>query len=249
MSKTESEKVTSKKAGTGYSKNGKKLGRPRNEKKVTSARDYPADPIEAVLYPVDNARGNNHRHMPEMNGRGDIKKLHLTCLEDDESKRDVIGKVANNILVFYQWGMNPVRNDDELEQRLASFFVECARTNQIPTVEKMCLCTGWARDTIIGWRDGSTGGFSSRSSSIVKKAWNYLSSFDAEMVLENKVNPVAYIFRAKNYYGMVDKQEHVLTPNDPLGDATDAATIAAKYQQLPDDEPQRLLDDAEESKD
>ena len=41
------------------------------------------------------------------------------------------------------------------------------------------------------------------------------------MVTEGKINPVVYIFRAKNYFGMKDQQEVVLTPNQPLGDAPD----------------------------
>ena len=30
-----------------------------------------------------------------------------------------------------------------------------------------------------------------------------------------------YIFRAKNYFGMKDQQDIVLTPNTPLGDSPD----------------------------
>ena len=41
------------------------------------------------------------------------------------------------------------------------------------------------------------------------------------MVTEGKINPVVYIFRAKNYFGMKDQQEVVLTPNQPLGDSPD----------------------------
>jgi hypothetical protein len=52
-----------------------------------------------------------------------------------------------------------------------------------------------------------------------------LASFDAEMVTEGKINPVTYIFRAKNYFGLQDKQEYVLTPNNPLGDTKDPAEI------------------------
>lgn len=202
-------------------------------KRNNAPKNYPKDVIEAVLNPVENKHGNAVR---VKKGSQEFKKMQLTCLEDDENKRDLIGKVANNILVFYEWGMNPVTNDEQLEQRLASFFVECARTNQIPTIEKMCLCTGWDHRTVRDWKEGNHGGFSSKTSVTLKKAWNFLSSFDAEMLLEGKVNPVAYIFRAKNYYGMVDKQEHVLTPNNPLGDVEDPATIAAKYKQLPDDQ-------------
>lgn len=40
-----------------------------------------------------------------------------------------------------------------------------------------------------------------------------LKTFDAKLVISGKLNFLAYCFRAKNYYGMVDKQEMVVTPN------------------------------------
>lgn len=33
------------------------------------------------------------------------------------------------------------------------------------------------------------------------------------MARDGEINSTVYIFRAKNYYGMVDKQEMVVTPN------------------------------------
>ncbi len=42
-----------------------------------------------------------------------------------------------------------------------------------------------------------------------------MQTFDAKLVVSGKLNFLAYCFRAKNYYGMVDKQEMVLTPNQP----------------------------------
>ena len=48
---------------------------------------------------------------------------------------------------------------------------------------------------------------------VIKKAKYFCKTFDAKMVISGKLNFLAYCFRAKNYYGMVDKQEVVLTPN------------------------------------
>ena len=50
------------------------------------------------------------------------------------------------------------------------------------------------------------------------------------MVTEGKINPVVYIFRAKNFFGMKDQQEHVITPNNPLGDTTNPEELAQKYK-------------------
>ena len=45
-----------------------------------------------------------------------------------------------------------------------------------------------------------------------------MQTFDAKLAISGKMNFLAYCFRAKNYYGMSDKQEITVTPNNPLGD-------------------------------
>jgi hypothetical protein len=55
-------------------------------------------------------------------------------------------------------------------------------------------------------------------------------------VAEGKLNPVTYIFRSKNYYGMKDQQEHVITPNNPLGDAASPEEIRRRLNEgIPED--------------
>lgn len=56
-----------------------------------------------------------------------------------------------------------------------------------------------------------------------------MKTFDAKLVIAGKLNFLAYCFRAKNYYGMTDKQEVVLTPNQQLGDQVPAEDLEKKY--------------------
>lgn len=56
------------------------------------------------------------------------------------------------------------------------------------------------------------------------------------MATEGKINPVTYIFRAKNYFGMRDQQEYVLTPNNPLGDTSNPNDIQRRISESIDDE-------------
>ena len=64
------------------------------------------------------------------------------------------------------------------------------------------------------------------------------------MVTEGKINPVVYIFRAKNYFGMRDQQEYVLTPNTPLGEDADKNLLQSKYKT---NIPEAILEDDEEN--
>jgi hypothetical protein len=48
---------------------------------------------------------------------------------------------------------------------------------------------------------------------VVRRAKDFIAAYDARMVSDGKLNPVTYIFRAKNYYDMKDTQDVVVTPN------------------------------------
>jgi hypothetical protein len=45
-----------------------------------------------------------------------------------------------------------------------------------------------------------------------------------------KINPVSGIFIGKNHFGYQDKQEVVLTPNNPLGEHQSAEQLADEYE-------------------
>lgn len=83
------------------------------------------------------------------------------------------------------------------------------------------------------WENGI--GCSSERMNIIKKAKEFIASFESAMVTEGKINPVVYIFRAKNYFGMKDQQDITIRPDNPYGDQRDAATIAKEYDALPEE--------------
>ena len=56
---------------------------------------------------------------------------------------------------------------------------------------------------------------------MIKKAKQILANIDAELVLSRKIPETTYIFRSKNFYGMKDVQDLVLTPNQALGETPD----------------------------
>lgn len=172
--------------------------------------------------------------------RGTDKAKHLLnvqfqALEQDDNKRDIIAKTINNVLaVSMQFG-DPVRSDEELVDRLEFFFRNCSETRQLATVEKMCLALGLTKEYVFEIIDGRKPGFSRETANLLKKAKDFISAIDAELAQEGRIQPVVYLFRAKNYYGMKDQQEMVLTPNNRLNDYQDIATIEAKYAELPEE--------------
>lgn len=128
-----------------------------------------------------------------------------------EEDRTFVSTLLNEVL--YEYKQPKVKSDEELQQRLNDYFKRCAESGQIPTVEEMAMCTGYTQATVWDWEMGRNHGFSGSTSEIIKKAKEFLKTFDAKLVISGKLNFLAYCFRAKNYYGMSDKTEYVLTPN------------------------------------
>ena len=143
------------------------------------------------------------------------------------ASRNEIKEILSNSLYWYKREI--VKSDEECAERLNEFFQRVAETGEIPTVEKMCLALGTVRQTVYDWEQGTQG---SVRSVMIKKAKEILASLDAELVSRGKIPQVTYIFRAKNFFGLSDKQEFVLTPNSPLGEAENPATIQGKYTAL-----------------
>ena len=147
------------------------------------------------------------------------------------AKSEDISRCIRNCMTFY--GLPIVKDDEECRQRLEWFFDTCGQTGQLPTVEKMVMCLGTIKQTVWNWEQGI--GCSHVRMDLIKKAKEFIASFESEMVTEGKINPVVYIFRAKNYFGMKDQQDVVLKPESPLGATVDRARLESTIvQELPE---------------
>ena len=144
------------------------------------------------------------------------------------AKADDIRRIGASLLKWYN--MERAVTDEEIRERLEMYFVETLKAGEIPTVEEMSLALGYDRKTLWAWEVGREGSTPTRSN-LIKKAKEFLASFDSKLVQENKVNPTTYIFRAKNYFGLKDEVEYVLTPNNPLGDIKDSGDIRKRLSE------------------
>lgn len=143
------------------------------------------------------------------NGRPPQSRAGLIQTEED---RQFVSTLLHEVLVEFK--QPKVRSDEELQSRLNDYFLRCADSGQIPTVEEMCMSTGYSEAMIWDIETGRKKGFSPDTADLIKKAKGFIKTFDAKLVVTGKMNFLAYCFRAKNYYGMSDKQEYVLTPNN-----------------------------------
>lgn len=161
-------------------------------------------------------------------GRGGKYNFPSTVEPEDP---EVVRAALGSVLYWRQRGLTdkPV-TDDDVQARVDEFLSECWQTGQRMTVEKLALALGVSRDTLHAWERGETQ--SARRSDIIKNAKDCIASYDAEMVTSGKMNPVPYIFRAKNYYGMKDQQDIVIEPRPGVTDEN-ADEVGQKYAELP----------------
>lgn len=171
-------------------------------------------------------------HTAKRTGRGGKYNFPCTIPPDSESKED-IQRVMADTLKWYERGEDRPTTDDGIMKRSTEYFTECMETGTRPTVEAYCLSLGYARQTVNEWKHGNN--CSSARMDIIKRAYDVFATFDAGMAANNKLNPVLYFFRAKNYYDMRDQQDLIITPKRPLDGNIDAADVAAKYAELPAD--------------
>lgn len=97
--------------------------------------------------------------------------------------------------------------DQELEERLHEYFSICAEAGIPPVYEKMCLFIGSYGKQFSEWADGNKLGTGPRCQELCIKARAICSAFEAEAAMNNKLNPVVYIFRGKALYELKDNPE------------------------------------------
>ena len=138
-------------------------------------------------------------------------------------------KISNIINGGLQWyKQKPCKDDTEVALRLENYFNTCSDLGQLPTIESMCLCLGITRQTLRNWENAAT--CSKSRSDMVNKAKELIANIDAQLVSEGAIPQVTYIFRAKNYYGMTDKNELQITATN-------------KFEDYDEDEIKKRIDD------
>lgn len=155
--------------------------------------------------------------------------------------RSLVGQILGEYRKAFM--MPKVNSNAELIERLDDFF-SMAQERQIPpTIQEMALYCGYTAQTLNDWKNGRLKGFCDSDNStpstavIIKKAIEILHGMDMVLTQSGKINPVAYIWKAKNWYGERDVQEIVVTPS---GDRTVPLTPEEIAKNLP--EPMDTVD-------
>ena len=147
-------------------------------------------------------------------------------------KAEDVKRIMKDCLRWYE--LPKIQTDEDCRQRLFDFFTGCANTGELATVEKMCLALGYDRRRVFEWEKGLH--CTQERSDMIKKAKHLIATTESVMVSEGKINPVVYIFRAKNYFGLKDQQDITVKPEPALGYDPSAESLERRLAELPEPE-------------
>ena len=138
----------------------------------------------------------------------------------DENKRTFAANLIDNLIESYR--MPKVQSNHELEERAINYLRMCSEKRIPPTWEGLALYCGYARSTLWDmmavrhkvFTDETESG--ETTSAIVKRLRELFAAFDGTMAVTGGVNPVSYIFRSSNYYGLQQRSTVAIEPQTDL---------------------------------
>ena len=120
----------------------------------------------------------------------------------------------------------------EMERRFARYLELCAEWGMKVGNMAAYAAIGIDKDTAYEWTSRRTS--NPARYGFIKKVQQVCALYREGLMEDGKVNPVTGIFWQKNYDGLKDQQEVVLTPNNPLGEAQNAEQLKQKYLESAD---------------
>lgn len=117
---------------------------------------------------------------------------------------------------------------EEMERRFARYLALCAEYDMKIGNQAAYAAIGLNKDLVYEWTVRRQ--TNPKRTEFIKRVQQFCAMYREGLMEDGKVNPVTGIFWQKNYDGMKDQQEVVLTPNtSPLGDQADAEALKQKY--------------------
>lgn len=127
-------------------------------------------------------------------------------------------------------GGRDYKNVDELEEGIESYWNYLLEQNAngvmlIPDVEGLCAFLGITRKTLYVWEANDYLGFADT----IGRAKNAIAAAKKQIGLRGYIPPLVLAMDFNNNHGYTQRQEVVVTPNNPLGDARSNAELLAEY--------------------
>ena len=143
-------------------------------------------------------------------------KLNYPGQQLAEVDTDFIGSTVNSLMEL--GGRGIPNSDNDLQQRVDSYFRFCEERQMRPGIESLCLALGTSRQNFWKWCAGA-GGKSLEWQHICQSARQVIIAFTETAGLSGKINPASWIFILKNWAGYADS-----VPAEPIAEERDGLT-------------------------
>lgn len=166
---------------------------------------------------------NNNKRGNVSNNKGSIAYMSKPNVQ--EFNRAMEKKIFNSTGIGRPYSFD---NVEELEKEMSEYFELCKHTDTMPTVTSLALWLGCDRDTIYNHANNPNSPFFGT----FKRTLTYMHSTMENGTLSGDINPVTYIFLAKNYFGLEDSKNINIAPatNNPTINTQE--TMSALQKQL-----------------
>ena len=170
-------------------------------------------------------------------------------------------KVNSKVMKMGIWLMGletPDYGDSEaVKRRVMDYLAKCDELEIKPMVNGLCQALDIPRTDFWGivnddkrlanWHNGV---LTPESRYVMRKAYAFLNTAWETYLVDERGNPVKWIFLGKNYFGMRDQTEHVQIRTDMSPLLTAPEEVAEKYAKMvgkaPDSLPQATLEKVED---
>nr|DAX35649.1 MAG TPA: DNA-packaging protein small subunit [Bacteriophage sp.] len=170
----------------------------------------------------------------EERGMKEISKTkggeQLKLAQKDKELNAAVSAVLSNYLDLLD--KKPIQTPEECADRLNKFFEKCAEKGQLATIESMALELGLTNQQVNNLINDKSKG--EVVALMLQKAKQIIAAQDAELALRNRINSILYIFRSKNFYGMVDKREIINNRPENELDKKSKAELEDRYADIID---------------
>ena len=154
-------------------------------------------------------------------------------------------RYLRNSLKLWNLPKIDMSNAEQVSERIYEYFKICEEDDMKPSVSGLALALDCERTYLWRIREEKTAK-SPEVSNTLKRAMKLLDAQMVDYMQNGKINPVSGIFLMKNNFGYADKQEVVVTPNNPLDGDKDVAALEEQYKaSVPIDTEGTEVDSAE----
>lgn len=198
---------------------------------VPAKRGRPPKPKEVTAEEVKKEIVKAKRNRPDLKNFG-----------EENVKPGDNARYLRHALVSLDLPPIDVADPKQVEKRIKEYFVYCVDNDRKPNIKGLGNWIGVDRTTVWTWMKGDYR--AETHSNLIKKAVNILEELWVDYMQNGKINPASGIFLGKNMFGYKDAQEHILTPNAPLGEDADKNLLQSKYKT---NIPEAILEEDEEN--